>query len=347
MSSLPERPDLGHLRKQAKDLLRQYRAHDPLALAILRQHLPAAKDKSDAQLRAMPLGLRDAQSCIARQYGFPSWRELKDYVVRKISAAGGGSTLVDGSRASGAQIPTPTNEEIQQRYEIAQRALEQAKPRTAVLFGPRNFDKHVGYYQFAHRPTTFLHIFREGERFFEQLNTEKRAGIRPVEFYPESETKFFATRVAAQISFVTDAQGEVTELVLHQAGHEKPAKKVDRSVLDAYEGWLDRRIKNNMASPGTEAFLRRHIAAWERGQTNQEELSPGLARLERRQSSLIEDRTRRVGTFEALCFNGVDRRGWDVYEATFARGEVEYRIAPLDRNGKVVGMLARELVRAR
>jgi hypothetical protein len=48
------------------------------------------------------------------------------------------------------------------------------------------------------------------------LNTEKRAAVAPVEFYPESETKFFATIVASQISFVTDAQGQVTGLVFHQ-----------------------------------------------------------------------------------------------------------------------------------
>ena len=33
MSLLPERPHLDHLRKQAKELLRRYRAGDPAALA--------------------------------------------------------------------------------------------------------------------------------------------------------------------------------------------------------------------------------------------------------------------------------------------------------------------------
>jgi hypothetical protein len=64
VSSLPERPNLGHLRKQAKELLRQYRADDPAALAAFRQYLPAAKDKSATALSSVPLGLRDAQSCI-------------------------------------------------------------------------------------------------------------------------------------------------------------------------------------------------------------------------------------------------------------------------------------------
>ena len=83
MSPLPERPNLEHLRKQAKELLRHYRTGDPAALEQIRRHLPAAKDKSNADLSAMSLQLHDAQSCIARQYGFPSWHEMKHYVEWK------------------------------------------------------------------------------------------------------------------------------------------------------------------------------------------------------------------------------------------------------------------------
>jgi hypothetical protein len=328
VNSLPERSNLDHLRKQAKDLLRQYRARDPAALAAVRQHLPAAKDKSDAELSTMLLQLRDAQSCIARQYGFPSWHELKHYVQLK----------------SDAQTPTSTEAEIaQRRYEIAQRAYEHARPRTAVPFDPKSFDKYVGYYQLSRRPDTFTHIFREGERFLEQLNTERRVGVTPVEFYPESETKFFATIVASQISFVTDAQGQVTGLVFHQGGHESAATRVDKSVVDTYEAALDQRIKENTASLGTEAFLCRYIVGCEKGQPNYDEMSPPLVRGVRRRQSLIENRHQRVGVFKALCFRGVDRRGWDVYEATFTQGQVEYRIPPLTADGKAADIAPREV----
>ena len=316
MSSLPERPNLDHLRKQAKDLLRQYRAHDPAAFATFRQHLPAAKDRSDAELSTARLGLRDAQSCIARQYGCASWRELKHQVQRKTST----------------------------EATIAQRRYEQARPRTAVPFDPGNFDKYAGYYQLAHSPTTFTRIFREGARFFEQLSIERRAGIAPVEFYPESQTKFFATRVASQISFVIPAQGPVTELIFHQSGYERPATRVDKSVVDRYEAALDRRIQDNTASPGTEAFLRRYIVGCERGHPNYDEMSPPLMRVVRRQQSIIATRHQRVGAFQALSFKGIDRlRGWDVYDATFAQGHVEYRIPPLAADGRATGIAPREV----
>ncbi|MEP7010991.1 MAG: ankyrin repeat domain-containing protein [Acidobacteriota bacterium] len=80
MSTLPERSSVEHLRKQAKDLLRQYRLEDAAAFERLRQSLPSARNKSNPALIALQLRLHDMQSCIAREYGFSSWVELKDYV---------------------------------------------------------------------------------------------------------------------------------------------------------------------------------------------------------------------------------------------------------------------------
>ena len=80
MNSLPENPNLKHLKKQAKELLRLYQANDPAAFARFRAALPAAAGKDDDVLSEMKLRLHDAQSCLAREYGFPSWAELKLYV---------------------------------------------------------------------------------------------------------------------------------------------------------------------------------------------------------------------------------------------------------------------------
>ena len=55
---LPAAPSLEHLRKQAKELVRERRGG------------------------AEPLRLSDAQRIVAREYGFPSWPRLKAYVDR-------------------------------------------------------------------------------------------------------------------------------------------------------------------------------------------------------------------------------------------------------------------------
>ncbi len=71
MPNLPENPSLDHLRRQARTLLRQFRAADADALALLREHHPRPHD---------PLRLADAQLVVARSYGFSSWAALRRHL---------------------------------------------------------------------------------------------------------------------------------------------------------------------------------------------------------------------------------------------------------------------------
>ena len=83
LSPLPARPNLEHLRNQAKDLLKAYRAREPSALARFRESSPQRSQHSDKDLSRLELSLRDAQRVVAMEYGFPHWRCLKTYVERK------------------------------------------------------------------------------------------------------------------------------------------------------------------------------------------------------------------------------------------------------------------------
>jgi hypothetical protein len=80
MNKLPDRANLDYLKKQAKDLIRLYRNRDIAAIARFRHALPAAAGRSDEQIAALDLHLHDAQSCVARSYGFASWADLRKYV---------------------------------------------------------------------------------------------------------------------------------------------------------------------------------------------------------------------------------------------------------------------------
>ena len=62
--SLPERPDLRHLKGQAKDLLKGKSGQDEI-----------------------PQSLADAQYKLAREYGFASWPKLKSH-VQAVNEAG-------------------------------------------------------------------------------------------------------------------------------------------------------------------------------------------------------------------------------------------------------------------
>jgi len=51
-------------------------------------------------------------------------------------------------------------------------------------------------------------------------------GQGKAEIYPSSPTEFFLKVVDAHITFVKDASGAVTQLVLHQGGRDMPGKKL-------------------------------------------------------------------------------------------------------------------------
>lgn len=80
MNVLPASPDLTHLKKQAKNLLRDARAGEPSELRRFAEALPAARDRDLAPISHRELRLHDAQSVVAREYGFLSWLELRRHV---------------------------------------------------------------------------------------------------------------------------------------------------------------------------------------------------------------------------------------------------------------------------
>jgi hypothetical protein len=70
--TLPERPSLENLRKQAKDLARAYRAGDPDAVT----RVAAVEPDVTARPRRGRFALADAQLVVAREYGLKSWPRL-------------------------------------------------------------------------------------------------------------------------------------------------------------------------------------------------------------------------------------------------------------------------------
>jgi hypothetical protein len=72
--TLPARPSLESLRKQAKTLARKVAAGDADAVARARAQLPKW---------APPLSHRDAQLVLAREYGFAGWKELREEVLKR------------------------------------------------------------------------------------------------------------------------------------------------------------------------------------------------------------------------------------------------------------------------
>ncbi len=73
--SLPARPSLESLRKQAKKLARDIAAGDADAIARARVQLPNVD---------LPLTQRNAQLVIAREYGYAGWQDLTAEVSKRL-----------------------------------------------------------------------------------------------------------------------------------------------------------------------------------------------------------------------------------------------------------------------
>jgi len=97
--------------------------------------------------------------------------------------------------------------------------FEPAKERVAINLKPEILDRYVGRYEIA--SNVFFNLRRDGGKLMAQLT-----GQAYCEIFPESETNFFYKVVNAQITFVKDNQGRVTDLILHQNGQNPKAAKI-------------------------------------------------------------------------------------------------------------------------
>src|SRR5262249_40272636 len=70
--TLPDKPSIAQLRKQAKELLKAYRAGKQAAVAEF-ERFERCPDPAN-------FALTDAQRMLARAYGFSSWSALRDHV---------------------------------------------------------------------------------------------------------------------------------------------------------------------------------------------------------------------------------------------------------------------------
>ena len=82
-SKLPERPNLDHLRRQAKDLRKAIRQGDTSALERVGNATANEHHVDPENVRQGAFSILDAQRTIAREYGFPSWAAMKREVERR------------------------------------------------------------------------------------------------------------------------------------------------------------------------------------------------------------------------------------------------------------------------
>lgn len=208
-----------------------------------------------------------------------------------------------------------------------------AKPgeRVAIKLPASVLERYVGAFRMDER--SFLEIKRDGDKLMARLT-----GQPSFEIFPQSETEFFWKIVDAQLTFTLDAAGLAQSATLHQHGQNLPFTRADMSEAAAAQSALDARIQAQTPTPGTEAALRRAIAASASGRINYEDMEPMLANAVRAQEAAVLSQAKVRGALKSLTFTGVGNQGWDGYEAQFEHGKINYYIA-LAANGKIGGLM--------
>lgn len=97
-----------------------------------------------------------------------------------------------------------------------------ARPRfrQEVAVEPQVFDAYVGRYEL--RANSVITIFKEGGKLKARVT-----GQGEFQLYPESVTKYFLKDEDVQVTFVRDAQGAVTHLIVHEPTGDAQAKRLN------------------------------------------------------------------------------------------------------------------------
>jgi beta-lactamase regulating signal transducer with metallopeptidase domain len=206
-----------------------------------------------------------------------------------------------------------------------------ARPAQAIMLSAKVLAKYEGYYRLGAQQV--LHATREGQRMFTQVT-----GQAKLEVFARSETEFFTRDRNERGSVVRDAQGRATAIVLHQGGQDITLPRIDEAQARQISDALNAKLKNQVATPGSEAALRRLIAQMRQDPPNVDGISPGLAAAIKEQHPRAQPFFERLGNVKSVEFVSVSEMGWDKYLVRYERGSATWQIQ-LGANGIIEGSM--------
>ncbi|MFC1493634.1 DUF3471 domain-containing protein [candidate division KSB1 bacterium] len=104
-------------------------------------------------------------------------------------------------------------------FYLLDRSQKMEETEKEVTVAESILEKYVGVYEIA--PSFKLTVTRDKTRLFVQATGQSKG-----EIFAKSDTEFFAKIVKAAFTFETDENGNVTGIVLHQAGRDQKGKKI-------------------------------------------------------------------------------------------------------------------------
>ena len=182
--------------------------------------------------RAMALAQRERADAGGRRIGL-NWISVHppggDTIVWHNGGTGGYRTFIGLQPSRKRGVVVMTNTTGAGADDIGMHLLNPALPlaprpspikqRVAIDVSPDVLGAYPGTYQLA--PTFAIEVTLKDGALYGQAT-----GQQAFRLWPETQSEFFLKEVDAQISFVRDAQGTVTELVLHQNGQNVKGRRV-------------------------------------------------------------------------------------------------------------------------
>ena len=206
--------------------------------------------------------------------------------------------------------------------------------RQEITVDTATLDRYVGKYQLGSH--FILSVTRDGSQLYNQATGQPKWPI-----YAETPNKFFFKVVDAQITFAAGDGGPADSATLHQNGRDLVASRVDDATALALEQQLADRVGRQQPQNGSEAALRKHIAAIAAGAPDYGNMTAALQEAVRNQLPAMKESFKEYGALQSLEFKGVSAAGADKYLATYQNGKQAEWFIALEASGKISGLLVR------
>jgi hypothetical protein len=168
------------------------------------------------------------------------------------------------------------------------------EPAQAMSAIPQNLGDLAGYYKLS--DLSVMTVSPSGKQLSVVLS-----GQRIVAFFPTGDDAFSAKDVKAKLSFVRNAQAQVTAAVVHQGGFETNAPRIGNVVADQISHALAARVSGQKPFPGSENALKLLLNESDDGNG----MSPELAQVRHAQKVPREKYLATLGPVTGYEFAGV------------------------------------------
>jgi Domain of unknown function (DUF3471) len=207
-------------------------------------------------------------------------------------------------------------------------------PRQEISVDSATLDRYVGKYQLG--PYLILTFAREGSLLYSQLSDSPNK----VPVFAESATTFFSKVTQdVELTFTAGDTGLATSVIIHQPHRDIVAPRLDDAAAEALEQQIAARVSQQTPQSGSEAALRKSIAALQSGAPNYEDMASPLQDAVRRQEPRLGPTLQEWGPVQLIEFKGVGPAGSDHYVVTYQSGKQSQWMILLDANGKILTLL--------